>query len=106
MTPNEIDNCKCERCETNIDESADIISIGDFDVVCQSCADDHEPCSRASCDELSTESVYDRHGNPFCSSCSDDLVCCDDCSELFDPQNEFAYEYGIIPIVVIVLQIV
>lgn len=93
MTPNEIDTCKCERCEESIDESADIISIGDFDVVCQRCADDHEPCSRANCDEVQTDCTFDRHGNAFCSSCSDDLLTCDDCSELFDPQNDTSYEW-------------
>ena len=94
MTPDKIDMCKCERCEESIDESADIISIGDFDVVCQSCADEHEPCSRSNCDELSTDATYDRHGNAFCSSCSDDLCSCDECSELFDPNNDYSYEYG------------
>ena len=94
MTPDKIDMCKCERCEESIDESADIISIGDFDVVCQSCADEHELCSRSSCDELSTDVTYDRHGNAFCSSCADDLCSCDECSELFDPNNDYSYEYG------------
>ena len=93
MTPDKMDMCKCERCEEIIDESADIKSLGDFDVLCDSCAEEFVGCFGHTCDKVGTDFIESRHGDHYCSSCSDDLVSCDDCGQLTDTNNYTTYSW-------------
>ncbi len=94
MTPDKMDMCKCERCEESIDESADIKSLGDFDILCDSCADEFTSCFGHTCEEVGTDFIESRHGDHYCSSCADDLVSCDDCGQLTDTNNYTIYAWG------------
>ena len=93
MSNDKIPAVKCERCEENIPESADVRSLGDFDILCDCCAEDFRQCFGPQCEELGTDFVESRNGDFYCDSCQDNLVECDDCGQLTDTYNYSIYEH-------------
>ena len=93
MSNDKMDECKCERCLTSIDDSSDVKSLGEYDIICDTCADSFDECAGYNCDEVGTGFTETSSGNHYCSSCAENLEECYECEELVDSYNESLYEW-------------
>ena len=93
MNNDKIDECKCEKCLQTIPDSSDVQSLGDYDILCESCIDTFQKCAGYDCNEVGMDFTVCSNGNPYCESCEDDLSVCYGCEELIDGNQHSLYSY-------------
>ena len=93
MSEDKMDECKCERCLQSIDNSSDVQSLGEYDIICYTCAESFDECSGYNCSEVGTGFTQTSSGRCYCSSCEANLTECDECSELVDGYTDSIYEW-------------
>ena len=84
MNNDKVDECKCERCLQPIEDSSDVQSLGDYDIICESCIESFDECSGYNCSEIGSGFTMSSHGDHYCGSCENDLTECYECEELIE----------------------
>lgn len=85
--------CNCEKCLQSIEKGADLLSLGQYDIICQSCFDEYSTCSGYRCTEVGTSFAEASNGELYCESCAEDLHTCYGCEELIDSNQQSLYHY-------------